>query len=308
MAFEIALICNPGGGTLPAALSARCKALCEAEGIPPEGITIMGGNPYINVTGLDNKIRRRAETEKLVFAGCTVDPVDCPAGDRREFKGVVTYFDAAHFTEALKSVSGLTPEAILQLREAYTYRYSDVGSCSLKTAKMSTMQNADNIAMLASRRASNRAKRAATGVGLTSIEEVAGEPLGKSDDVTIKPTRAAKTPPIIDAEFSTAAGGASVESGDANGVMPPPERPTPAPTPPAPVAAGSPKAAPSDVTHLQIHIKDVAKAKGFGAKDLQDRVKAHIGKASSLDFTLEDCTKADVFLAELPANRQAGEE
>ena len=111
MSFDITLVQNPaGGGKLPEALVALCQKVCEREEIPESGITIMGGNPYINVTGLDAKVRRRAERENLVFAGCTVeDTSPQQPGGRREFKATVTYFDSVHFAEALKA-GNLTPE------------------------------------------------------------------------------------------------------------------------------------------------------------------------------------------------------
>jgi hypothetical protein len=294
MAFDIALVVNPGSGAIPAVLAKRIDALCKAEEIPPEGITIMGGNPYVNVTGLDNKIRRRAERENLVFAGCTVDPVAVPEGDRREFKATVTYFDKAGFLEALKSAPGASADQIRALQQAFTYTYSDIGSCSMKTAKMSTMQNADNIAMLASRRASNRAKRAATGVGLTSIDEVMGEPQGKDTtrraDFTVLPQ-----PPA-----------GQEGAGDTT--------PAEDPAAPATTSAGKPSSPPpsagqvpaGELLGFRKLIKATAKRIGRMEADLIDELKnmAYSGKLHAADLTPSELEAAKVYMVKLQPAKQ----
>jgi hypothetical protein len=164
------------GERLPEALVERVRSICEAENIPPEGITILGGKPYINVTGLDNKVKQRCERECLEFTGVSLEDVTPEdAGSRKVFRATVTLFNAALFARGVADLGGTaTPEAVAALRDAYTYRFTDIGSASPESVQMRTMKNPDNIAMMASRRATNRAKRAAVGVGLTSLEEVSG--------------------------------------------------------------------------------------------------------------------------------------
>jgi len=54
----------------------------------------------------------------------------------------------------------------------YTYSFQDEGWASPQSVRMSTLHSTDIINMMASRRATNRAKRLATGCGLTSIDEL----------------------------------------------------------------------------------------------------------------------------------------
>ncbi len=147
------------------------EEIARNEGIHPSGITILGGKPYINVVGLDAKIRNRCEKENLVYAGAEF----IPQNTEKSFGGVgkVSLFDRAGFLEALSKIgSSATENIIARLTEAFTYIYSDVGYASAESVKMSSLKNEDFLRMMASRRATNRAKRAATGCGLTSIDEM----------------------------------------------------------------------------------------------------------------------------------------
>ena len=51
------------------------EEICRIEGIPVTGITIMGGNPYINVTGLDKKIVNLCEKHGWVLAGVEYEDI-----------------------------------------------------------------------------------------------------------------------------------------------------------------------------------------------------------------------------------------
>lgn len=160
------------------AILKMAREIAAQEGIPLSGLTILGGKPYINVTGLDAKIKA-LEERGLVKAEQIVEEIERPTkenGNRAGFKCTITLFDRKSFQEALQKIKSPSVEIIRELKEAFTYRYQDVGWASPDSVKMSTMKSLDFIIMMASRRASNRAKRAAVGCGLTSVEEMDIEP------------------------------------------------------------------------------------------------------------------------------------
>ena len=116
--------------------------------IPATGITILGGNPYINTAGLLYKtfevakdkggIKKISSEPKQIS-----DDVSKPAF----FVSRVEFMDGSVFEE--------------------------FGEASASNIKMSTIRPFLN--SMASRRATNRAMRLATGIGLVSVEEIEGE-------------------------------------------------------------------------------------------------------------------------------------
>jgi|GEM_PF-2781774 len=178
------------------AISETIREIARAEGLPPTGITILGGRPYVNASGLDYKLRKKAEDENLVLSKVEVRPigeeVSVNAEGRKDpelttfgYKGVVEFFDRTGFLEALKAVQNPTVEVLKILREQFTYHFEDEGWASALTCPAIAYEYSgergrkvrgrvllENVRMMASRRASNRAKRLAVGCGLTSLEEV----------------------------------------------------------------------------------------------------------------------------------------
>ena len=45
------------------------QAAAIREHISPEGITILGGRVYINLTGIDTKVKNKCEDEGLILKG-----------------------------------------------------------------------------------------------------------------------------------------------------------------------------------------------------------------------------------------------
>jgi len=52
---------------VPKELVELCQEIAKQEEIPITGLTILGGKPYINVTGLDRKLRNKCEKENLIL-------------------------------------------------------------------------------------------------------------------------------------------------------------------------------------------------------------------------------------------------
>lgn len=154
--------------------------IARQEDIPLTGLTLLGGKPYINVTGLDVKLRNMCEKEKLVLLSVEYAPFEVKVAQDGKYRaggmGIVRLFDREGFQKALEAlVKGkepLTREILDSLKDLYVRTFKMNGWASSQTLQMSTMQNVDNIEMMAARRATNRAKREATGTGLTSIDEV----------------------------------------------------------------------------------------------------------------------------------------
>jgi len=163
------------------------------EGIPPTGLTILGGRPYVNVTGLDVKLRSKCEAENLVHVGTEYVPIQEASkenGMRAAGWGVVRLFDKKGFEKSLAAAAGAGPvskDIIDTLKELYYHIFRMRGFASPETLKMGTMQLKDNIEHMAERRATNRAKREATGTGLTSLEELPDEVAsnGKPSSVSV---------------------------------------------------------------------------------------------------------------------------
>jgi len=123
--------------------------------IPVSGITILGGKPYINTAGLLYKayeVARAHQGIKRITAEPLKDKDGNPMiakqpGDTAVFIGRVEFQDGQVF--------------------------EDIGEASVKNIKMSTIHPFLN--SMAARRATNRALRLATGVGLVSAEEIGSE-------------------------------------------------------------------------------------------------------------------------------------
>jgi polyhydroxyalkanoate synthesis regulator phasin len=88
--------------------------------------------------------------------------------------GHIVLFDKSGFLEALKSLKGHADEGtVKELKDAFTGEFSDEGWASPSDVSLPAIKNSPGyLTMMASRRATNRAKRLATGCGLTSVEEM----------------------------------------------------------------------------------------------------------------------------------------
>jgi hypothetical protein len=155
--------------------------LARKEGIPIWGLTILGGKPYVNATGLDCKLNDLCKKNGWVKAHILTELIH---EDRDEdglyrcgFKATITLFDNKAFKSALKEISEhpLTKELVAELADRFTYKYVSEGWAGHASVKMSTMKTPDFLRMMALTRATNRAKRQATGTGLTSVEEMGTE-------------------------------------------------------------------------------------------------------------------------------------
>ena len=166
------------------------KEIAMRERIPVTSLKVLGGTPFIDVSGLDRKIQNKAKDEHLTIKeiGATlIQPADGTNGCTARAQGVVKYLDKTGFKDALCKLDPATisKEVLEKLEGIYTETYSDegwanaedcaaiawtykkVGNCLKKRDKLLTT----NINMMACRRASSRAKRQATGCGLTSLDE-----------------------------------------------------------------------------------------------------------------------------------------
>jgi len=161
-------------------------------GLPIEGITILGGRVYVNVTGLDAKVNQqwiskgwvKSEVSKAIQRASKEN--DWLAG----YECIIRFFNQDKYVETVTHLAkngNLTPELIKALRESFTVEFRNEGwatpdTCEAiawkyegeKGQKKRTELLEENVNMMAERKASNRAKRAAVGCGLTSVEEVIG--------------------------------------------------------------------------------------------------------------------------------------
>lgn len=160
----------------------------KQEGIPATGITLMGGKPYINVTGLDVKLKQKCETESLVQVKCEAKRIIDPTKENNFLCGYhadIVLLDRDGYTASLKVVKPSTVEMLRELKESFTYTFSAEGWASPLTCegigykyrwkggfKEKGEMLIENVIMMAERRATNRAKREATGTGLTSLDEL----------------------------------------------------------------------------------------------------------------------------------------
>jgi len=160
---------------VPRELVELCQEIAKQEEIPITGLTILGGKPYINVTGLDRKLRNKCEKENLILINVKAEKIQHATEENKYkagYRGIVQFFNEKGFLEALGKLSSPDIATIEKLKEVYTYSFEDEGWASPQSVKMSTLHSTDAINMMASRRATNRAKRLATGCGLTSIDEL----------------------------------------------------------------------------------------------------------------------------------------
>lgn len=169
------------------------EKVARAYDLPAHGITVLGGSPYVNVTGLDERIQQKwlskgwikSETARMIqyadkennhLAGCKV---------------IIEFFHPKAFNENLKMLrESMSAELLKGLRETHTVIFTSEGWASPNSCqaiaydyvwskeagkKVPGELLVENVNMMAERKASNRAKRAAVGCGLTSVEEVIGK-------------------------------------------------------------------------------------------------------------------------------------
>jgi len=173
------------------------------EGISPEGITILGGKPYINVTGLDRKVMNKCKREKLILKSVKIiERLEEAGPDNQYLSGrfaELVLFDKETYLKTLAKIKEPTIEVIRELRETFEYKFYGEGWASAvgcdfaytykktgnkyidawgneKDEKVKDKLIVEDIPMMAERKATNRAKREATGTGMTSIDEVMGNP------------------------------------------------------------------------------------------------------------------------------------
>jgi len=176
-------------GSVPDVVNQKLQAIAKNEGVPPEGLTVLGGKIYVNVTGLDVKVKTKCKEENLILKGVSVIPIECEREDLFGYEGKIVFFDKDGFQKALSACGDISPEVLDRLTEAFTSTFSDVGWASPDTCegiayeykwsdpakkKVKGKMLVENVIMMASRRATNRAKREATGTGLTSVDELPG--------------------------------------------------------------------------------------------------------------------------------------
>jgi len=166
----------------------QIQEIAKQENIPVTGITIMGGRPYINVTGLDVKLRNKCKDEKLELMEVRATKIQDPTKENGYlcgFHAEVILFDRENFSKSLTKLKEVDKESLKELKDVYTYRFTGEGWASPSTCeaigfkyeyiqgkKTKTDILVENIIMMAERRATNRAKREATGTGLTSVDEL----------------------------------------------------------------------------------------------------------------------------------------
>jgi hypothetical protein len=157
---------------IPQHLVEKAYELSKSEGIPVQGLTVLGGKFYVNTTGLDTKIKNLEDNGVVLSASKAVE-IQRATKENWEagFKGVIELFDREGFSGAVKGVTDA--EAIKALKEAFTRVHEDEGWASKENVSLPAIKNSPGyLNMMASRRATNRAKRLATGCGLTSVEEM----------------------------------------------------------------------------------------------------------------------------------------
>jgi len=165
----------------------------------------MGGRPYINVTGLDVKLKNKCETEHLIHVKTEAKRIVEPTEENSLMVGYhaeVVLYDRDNLEKILTKIKDIPQEMQQQILENYIHRFSAEGFASPSTCegigykyrwvggqKVKGEVLLENIFMMAERRATNRAKREATGTGLTSLDEL---PL----ESTPPPVKTAVTEPI----------------------------------------------------------------------------------------------------------------
>lgn len=157
------------------------------EGIPLAGMTILGGTPYINTTGIDSKVIKKIKGEGLKFS-CTTKPVTVPVAPTSDsifkYEATAIFFDINRFQKMFEDLikAELPPEVFIQsldrIKDVCTETHTRFGVGSSLSIGISRNKGKDNhteydvVEMTVETRASNRAKRSATGTGFTSITEL----------------------------------------------------------------------------------------------------------------------------------------
>lgn len=134
--------------------------------MPPTGITLLGGNPYVNTAGLLYKTQKDERKVKSIRAEAIQRATE-ENGRRAIYKGIVEFQDGSS--------------------------YENEGHASPESVKMRTLHNLDFLNMMAATRATNRAMRLATAVGLTSVEEM----VEVADGVMVEVARATPAPKAV---------------------------------------------------------------------------------------------------------------
>jgi len=193
----------------PPAAQIDIAEIARQEGIPSTGITIMGGRPYINVTGLDVKLKNKCETEHLIHVKTEAKRIVEPTEENSLMVGYhaeVVLYDRDNLEKILSKIKDIPQEMQQQILENYIHRFSAEGFASPSTCegigykyrwvggqKVKGEVLLENIFMMAERRATNRAKREATGTGLTSLDELPLENTGPTPKTFVtEPIRASQ--------------------------------------------------------------------------------------------------------------------
>jgi len=170
----------------------KLQEIAKLEGIPVTGITILGGRPYINVTGLDRKVDNKCEKEKVIHVGTEAVRIVEPVKENGYLCGYhakIRFFDRDSYGAALKASKATAMDVLKELKDTFTQEFEGEGWASPDTCegvgwkyrwtteggrskKIPVKMLIENIIMMAERRATNRAKREATGTGLTSLDEM----------------------------------------------------------------------------------------------------------------------------------------
>ena len=106
----------------------------KRENIPVEGITILGGNYYINVAGLDTKVKNKCRDEGLVHKSTEiVDRLQEPTSENGWLCGRmawITFFDKKRLHGCPKQMQNPGREQLEELREMFTNCYEARGCAS----------------------------------------------------------------------------------------------------------------------------------------------------------------------------------
>lgn len=138
------------------------QAVAETLDIPPSGVTILGGKPYINKTGLSVRLQKDERRVKVKKTVPVLYPMEIKQLSNPSDEDMKKYFIGC-------STDGTAVyRAIIEFEDGSIYE--EEGSAHPNNIKMSTMKVF--VMELAATRAMNRAMRSATGVGLVSIEEL----------------------------------------------------------------------------------------------------------------------------------------
>ena len=195
------------------------QAAATREKITPEGITILGGRVYINLTGIDTKVKNKCEDEGLILKGIEkVETLSVPTEKNGNLCGYyykITFFDRDKFTKSLEWFTNPGVEVVERIEKTFTYSFFAEGWASPESTeaiawtykktgekefdswgnerevKVRDKLLLENVIMMAERRATNRAKREATGTGITSVEEA---PLDKAPATEAEEEEAAGAP------------------------------------------------------------------------------------------------------------------